>query len=265
MRTTLYLNWLDKDERVRMTEALPFLRNGEQNSREKLIQIASELYGKGTIIDFRSNNGHLPSEFRAQTYGKGRNFYTLMQFERKEVSDKCISVLGHRDNESYEWRYFYGISLCDEDRELYIISFSNACSPNWNNEYNAQMYVRLADVDFPILKDDGVMYRMDDSLHAAINAKIVENTPKFLQTENGIEMMVRDQHGNYKTLVGKDLDSVFRYYADNCTGYKNYRRQDASEWVIVDDNARQKFEEWKKTAVGLKSDFDKFYGGGIVD
>ena len=60
-------------------------------------------------------------------------------------------------------------------------------------------------------------------------------------------------------------DDVFRDYTDNYTGYRNYRRQMASEWEIVNDKAKASYEEWKKTAKGLKSDFDKFYGGGIVD
>lgn len=265
METSIYLSWLDKAERTRITDALPFLLNGEQKSRDELIQIASVLYGPNQMFRFVANNGHLPSEYRSQTYGGKKTFYTLIQFERKHLSDKCISVLGERDSYSYEWRYFYGISVCDEDRELYLISFSNACSPNWNLEYNAQMYVKLKEVDFPILKEDGELYRMDDSLHAAINEKIAQNQPQFLQTENFVLLSVKDQHGNYKTISGKNLDEVFRDYADNYTGYRNYRRQMASEWVIVSDNARQKFEEWKKTAKGLKSDFDKFYGGGIVD
>ena len=78
-------------------------------------------------------------------------------------------------------------------------------------------------------------------------------------------MVVKDQHGNYCTIEGKTLDDVFRDYADHYTGYRNYRRQMASEWEIVNDRAKASYDEWKKTAKGLKSDFDKFYGSGIVD
>jgi hypothetical protein len=76
---------------------------------------------------------------------------------------------------------------------------------------------------------------------------------------------VKDQHGNYCYIRGTDIDSVFRDYADNYTGYRNYRRQMASEWEIVDKATKRRYTEWQQTSTGLKSDFDKFYGGGIVD
>ena len=78
-------------------------------------------------------------------------------------------------------------------------------------------------------------------------------------------MVIKDQHGNTTEITNTTIDKLFKDFADNYTGYRDYRRQTASEWKIVDNTTRLKYEEWKKTAKDLKSDWDKFYGGGIVD
>lgn len=259
-RTKIYLNYLANDEKQKMTETMPFLRGGNDGKNE-LMSIADELYGEGVKLGFAYDNGHYPGEWRARYCDK--HFYTIIQFEQKHLTEKAISVFGKCDQ--WDWRYFYAISLCEEDRKLYVISYSNECSPNWNQKYDAQRFVELSTVDFPLLTEDGVIYRMDDALHAAINDRLAANRPVFMEADGNVIMTVRDQHGNYADIKGTSLDAVFRDYADNYTGYRNYRRQMASEWVIVGDAVRKRYEEWKKTAKGLKSDFDKFYGGGIVD
>lgn len=259
-RTKIYLNYLADAEKQKMTDTMSFLRGGNDGKNE-LIAIASDLYGEGIQLDFSWDNGHYPSEWRANYCDK--HFYTIIQFEQKHLTEKAISVLGKCDE--WDWRYFYAISLCREDRKLYVISYSNRCSPNWNQEYSAQRFIELSTIDFPLLTENGVIYRMDDALHTAINDRLAAKRPMFVEEEGNIVMTVRDQHGNYADIKGTSLDSVFRDYADNYTGYRNYRRQMASEWEIVSEVARERFEEWKKTAKGLKSDFDKFYGGGIVD
>jgi len=259
-KTKIYLNYLGKNEKERMTDTMPFLHGGNEG-KDELIAIARELYGEDVRLDFLWDNGHFPSEWRAN-YGD-KHFYTIIQFEQKHLTDEAISVLGKCDE--WDWRYFYAISLCEEDRKLYVMSFSNRCSPNWNQEYRAQQFMELAKVDYPLLREGCVIYRMDDALHAAINAHLAERKPMFTEKYGNVTMTVRDQHGNYAEIKGSTIDEVFRDYADHYTGYRNYRRQMASEWEIVDDGARQRFETWKKTATGLKSDFDKFYGSGIVD
>lgn len=262
--TKMYLNYLNEVESAKMTIALDFLNSGNPESKSKLISLASSLYSEDTRLYFICDNGRSPSEKSCRTYGKEKVFYTLIQFKQEDLTKQMTDELGIYDGE-WSWRYFYAISLCEQDRELYIVSFQNACCPNWNNEYNVRKYKNLQDVDFPILKKDCTIYRMDDSLHAAINEKLIENKITFNATENLVSMTIKDQHGNYCEINGKSVEDVFRNYADNFTGYRNYRRQMASEWEIVSDYARSLFEEWKKTAKGLKSDFDKFYGGGIVD
>ena len=262
MKTTIYLNCLSNDEKVRMTQTMPFLFGGNEG-KERIIQIADELYGEGKTLDFLWNNGHYPSEWRAQTRNKSKHFYTILQFERKYMTEQAIGVLGSCDD--FDWRYFYSISLCEEDRRLYVLSFSNACSPNWNDEYNVQKFVELDKVDFPLIREGYTIYRMDNALHGAINDALAQGKRMFVEKDGVVVMTVRDQHGNYTDIKGNSVESVFRDYADNYTGYRSYRKQMASEWKIVDEQALQRFEEWKKTAKGLKSDFDKFYGGGIVD
>lgn len=260
----MYLDYLDKVEKAKMTIALDFLHTANSESKNNLISLSADLYSKDARLRFLSDNGRCPSESSCRTYSKDKYFYTLIQFEQKDLTEQMIKELGSY-NGDWDWRYFYAISLGKEDRELYIVSFSNACSPNWNHEYNVQRYKKLMDVDFPILKEDCTIYRMNDSLHAAINEKLIAGKVTFHATKDIVSMVIKDQHGSYTKIVGKSLDDVFRDYADNYTGYRNFRRQMASEWEIVNEYARKMYEEWKATAKGLKSDFDKFYGGGIVD
>lgn len=262
-RIRIYLNYLDKNESVNMTNALTFLQTGEKAARDSFLEFANELYRKENKFEFVSDNGHYPDCAWAN-YGD-KHFTVVMQFKREYISEQGIGILGHNDGGSWDWRYFYGIAISDEERKIYALSYSNRCSPNWNNEYHAQRFVELSTIDFPLLTENGVIYRMDDSLHAAINARLAAKRPMFIEEEGNVVMTVRDQHGNYTDIKGTSLDSVFRDYADNYTGYRNYRRQMASEWEIVSDVVRERYEEWKKTAKDLKSSFDKFYGGGIVD
>ena len=47
--------------------------------------------------------------------------------------------------------------------------------------------------------------------------------------------------------------------------YEEYTTNELLNQNYTFDEVLELYEEWKKTAKGLKSDFDKFYGGGIVD
>lgn len=264
-KTKIYLSYLDSHEKMKMTEALDFLRTGEKAGKEAFLKMADNLYGKGVKLEFAWDNGNYPGEWQAVNRTKDLHFYTVMQFERKDMSEQAIEALGENDSDSFDWRYFYGVALCSENRKMYAISYSNRCSPNWNQEYWAQQFITLEDIDFPLIQKHSLVYRMDDVLHAAVNSEMFKNEPLYAEKDGEVMVVVKDQHGNYTEIVGETIDVVFRDYADNYTGYRNYRRQMTSEWEIVDNAIRQRFEEWKKTANGLKSDFDKFYGGGIVD
>lgn len=261
MKTRIYLNYLSNGENERMTKTLRFLQYADKLNLEIFTKLANEIYGKGIDLDFVWDNGHYPYEWRAN-HGE-LHFYTVMMYKKNHLTEQAIEVLGYTNDRDFP--YYYGISLCKEDRKLYLVSFSDRCSPNWNKEYRIRSYHDLQTVNFPILTKEGTIYRMDDALHAAINERLARTRPMFVEDDDKVVMVVKDQHGNYADIEGKTLDDVFRNYADNYTGYRNYRRQMASEWEIVDNKTRKKFEEWKQTAQGLKSDFDKFYGGGIVD
>lgn len=264
-KTRIYLNYLNGHEAAKMTDALNFLRKEDKSNKREFLKLTNELYGKEVKLNFVGDNGRMPSQWRAYThYGKQNHFYIVMQFERKTMHEEAIKVLGAND-ETFDWRYFYGIAVCEEDRKMYVLSYSNQYSPNWNEEYKVQNTCLLEDVDFPILQISSFIYRMDDALHAAINAILIEDEPTYVEENGKVKMVIKDQHGNYTDIEGATIDEVFRDFANNYTGYKSYRRQMASEWEIVNDEMRQRFDEWKKTARGLKSDFDKFYGGGIVD
>ena len=259
--TKIYLNYLNKDEKARMTNALSFLHSDDNESRSMFERVAAEIYGLDCKFSYPTDNGRRPIE--GTSGSNGVYLHTIVQFEQKDLTEDALKALGSCDE--WEWRYFYAIAIGKDDRKLYLVSFSNACSPNWNQEYKIQRRIELKYVDFLILKSSGLVYRMDDSLHAAINGELWSKEPAFTESADGVRIVVKDQHGNYCTIEGCTLDDVFRNYANNYTGYCNYRRQMASEWEIVDDAVRERFTDWKKTAKGLKSDFDKFYGGGIVD
>lgn len=256
-KTKMYLGYLRAPEREAMTNYLSFLHGRDNGSKEKMIGICASLYSKEKTLERLMDNGNAASG----SYAKG--YYVIIDFEGDSMSEQAISELGRCDE--WDWRYFYGIAVHKESRELFVISYSNAYSPNWNNEYKLHKVIPLKDVGFPLLKDGKLISRMDWALHGAINDDIYSKAVIFSQTDGAALIIVKDQHGNYCEIKGKTLDDVFRDYADNYTGYSNYRRQMASEWAIVSNFAREMYEEWLKTAKGLKSDFDKFYGGGIVD
>lgn len=260
-KTKIYLNYLDPKETEIMTEALPFLRNGGEKGKTELIELANDLYGGETKLELAWDNGNYPRGYRA--YGGGKHYLTIMEFQKRQLTKLAIKMLGCTDSSNFP--YTYAIMLCREDRRLYVASFSDCCSPNWNQEYSIECVKPIEDVDIPLLQRDGVVFRMDDALHGAINQRLAQNRPMFTEEKGCVTMMVCDQHGNYMEIEGTTVEQVFRKYADNCTGYRNFRRQMASEWAIVDEITRNRFEQWKKTAKSLKSDFDKFYGGGIVD
>ena len=263
MEKNIYLSYLNGDEKQRMTDALSFLRSNDKENKAMFERIVNETYGIEHELNYPTDNGNRPSESTSQ-YGSSY-YHTIVQFEFKYLTEDAIKALGENEKDQYCWRYFYAIAINKESRLPYLLSFSNACSPNWNNRYRVENAWPLKDVDFPILTQSGIIYRMCDSLHAAINDMLWKDKSTFTASADGIKMVVKDQHGNYCTIEGTTLEEVFRNYANNYTGYRNYRRQMASEWEIVNNKARESFVEWEKTAKGLKSDFDKFYGGGIVD
>lgn len=261
-KTKIYLNYLSKDEKEKMTGAMPFLTQGGTNGKKDLLDMANDLYGGDRQLETQWYNGHYPRAYRCNYYDD-MHFLTVIQFENGHLTEQALELLGETD--SSDWPYYYAIGLRREDRRLYAVSFEDRCSPNWNDEYRVVKWHPLEEVTIPLLKDGCTIYRMDDALHGAINARLAQKRPLFVQTDKEVRLTVNDQHGNYTEIVGETLEQVLRDYADNYTGYRNFRRQMASEWVITDERVRQQYEVWKEAAKGLKSDFDKFYGGGIVD
>lgn len=261
-KTKIFLNYLSKDEKEKMTGAMPFLTHGGTNGKKDLLDMANDLYGGDRQLDPQWDNGHYPSEYRCN-HCDDMHFLTVVQFEKGHLTEQALGLFGETD--SSDWPYYYAISLRREDRRLYAVSFEDRCSPNWNDEYRVIKWHPLEEVTIPLLKEGCTIYRMDDALHGAVNARLAQKRPLFWQTDKEVHLTVNDQHGNYTEIVGETLEQVLRDYADNYTGYRNFRRQMASEWVITDERVRRQYEAWKEDAKGLKSDFDKFYGGGIVD
>lgn len=262
-KVTMYLSCPNKEEKKKMAQALNFLYDINAEGKKKFLNTCKKLFSKDVKLDFAWDNGRYPEGTTCKAYDK--TFHSLILFNQDDLTEQMINVLGTSPYSEYSWRYLYAISLCEGDRELYIVSFMSRYVPNWNNEFEAQNYMKLKDVDFPILKEGCPIYKITACLHSKLNEQLIKGKRTFIEGAKSVSMVVKDQHGNYTTIKGNTLDDVFRDYANNYTGYCNYRRQTASEWVIVNEKASNKFKAWKETAKGLVSDFDKFYGGGIVD
>lgn len=261
-KVNLRLESLNKEERANMATVLDFLFNPDRPSKDIIINLVSQIYGN-KYFNIVSDNGHTPIAYHATTYEKDKHWFTLARFEENQMTSEALDFFGRDDDRDF--RRYYGLGICKEDGILYAVSLQERCSPNWNNAYLIGMVSPLKELSFPILKTNGTICAMCDTLHDAINNKIWSEKPLFLEEGGVVSMAVKDQHGNYCYIKGPSVDNVFRDYADNYTDYRSYRNQMASEWRIADPVTRQRYEEWKKSAAGLKSSFDKFYGGGIVD
>jgi hypothetical protein len=262
----LYINGINNNEKKVMTGFLSFLHNpSDTESKKRLTEMADKLYGRDIQIGLGWCDGHSAYESVARPrYQKDDCYYNLVKLGEHDVmTDKALNLLGKCLE--WDWRLRYSIALRSKDRKLYVISYSNAYSPNWNDVYDTDICIALDDIDFPLLKEGRVIERIENNLHAAINEKLYIGKKPFRVDANGVYMLVKDQHGNYTYVHGKTTDDVFREYADKYTGYRDFRRQGVSEWEIVGEMARENYNEWLKTAKGLKSSFEKFYGGGIVD
>lgn len=260
---TMYLSSIGKEEEKKMAQALNFLYDMNAEGKKKFLNMCKKLFSKDVKLFFSWDNGRYPEGTTSNTPNK--TFHTLILFQQDKLTEQMINALGQSPYPEHSWRYLYAISLREDDRELYIVSFMSRYVPNWNNEYEVQNYMKLKDVDFPILKEGCSIYKITACLHTKLNEQLIKGKKTFIEGAKSVSMVVKDQHGNYTTIKGNTLDDVFRDYANNYTGYCNYRRQTASEWVIVNEKASNKFKAWKETAKGLVSDFDKFYGSGIVD
>lgn len=261
----LRLGYIDNAENATLKESLAFLYNPQSETKSALMALADKLYGGDKRFEIVSDNGRTPEAYRAESSTRNKHFFTLVRFDDKNMTQEALNFFGW--SRDWDFRFYYGLCVCEEDRKLYIVSFKNTCSPNWNNEYYVVLPLPLdsEELDFPILKEDGTMYAICDSLHIALNEKYWETKPHYIEKDDYFAMLVKDQHGNYRYIEGESYNFVFRDYADNYTGYRNYRRQMASEWEIVSEEVKDDFELWKCLATGLKTDFDKFYGNGVVD
>lgn len=255
----LHLNYLSDQEKRGMTDNLSFLKTADKANRDNFIALAKSVYEDGPL-ELYKENGHPSSEWGCNCFEV--RFFTLLYFSRNTLTEPALERLG--TSHSRNFPYYYAICINEKTRGVFLVSFMDKCSPNWNDIYNMEHALPMEEVDFPILNNEGVVYRMEDNLHKAVNQQRYADHPTFINDEI-VKMLVCDQHGNYKYIEGRNVDSVFRDYADNHTGYRDYRRPTASEWSICDPTAKQMFDEWKANAVGLMSDFDKFYSGGIVD
>lgn len=260
--TRIYLNYLTRDEGFRLALiALPFLKRGGEEGKRELITASNNLYGADKKLDFGWDNGRYPDGYAV---AKGdKHYITLIKSEKRDMTQEALDLLGSTDNTNFP--YHYAIMLGREDRLLYVASFSDRYCPNWTNKYDMEHLMPIWDVTIPLLKEDAPICMMDDALHEELNRRLADGQPMSGESVGYAWFKVHDQHGNYTDVGGETMERAFRSYADNYTGYQSFRKPMASEWVICDPKVRERYNDWRKTAKGLKSDFDKFYGGAVVD
>lgn len=257
----LYLEYITKEEAQEIMPTMPFLTRGGGEGKESLVSMVNNIYDKSMGLKADWCNGRYPDEYCAEQGDK--LYYTLIEFSAEDMTEDAIKMFGKPTNEYFP--YYYAIMLGRDDRRLYVASFIDNGVPNWNTEYKIKRVESFENVTIPLIKDGCVFYKIDDALHREVNRIRYQSIPVFSETPGNVQMTVRDQHGHYKNIKGATIEEVFRDYADNYTGYQSFRRPRASEYIICDANARNRFDDWKMKAKGLKSDFDKFYGNAVVD
>lgn len=257
----IYLSYITKNEARKIMALMPFLTRGGEEGKNGLARIANKIYDKSMNLFYKSCNGRYPDEYAAMK--DDECFYTLIDFRKDAMTDEALERFGSTD--SINFSYYYAIMLGRNDRKLYVASFQDKYCPNWNLDYKVRHIEPFADVTIPLVRDGCVFTKIEDALHREINRIQAESRPAFIELPGYVQMMVCDQHGTYEDIIGDTVEDVFRDYADNYTGYQSFRRPGASEFVIYDPKVRERFNTWKATAKGLKSDFDKFYGGAVVD
>lgn len=234
---------------------------GDEISKRNFINLVRDVYGDSSSrypINLKYRGGN--PEYESSATWNDRMLYTIVKFERRRdyctLSKEALEELG--DYESN----FYGIMIDRESRELYLASFSE--TDGWNRRYRVCRCMKLEDVNFPILSKVEKYY-IDGAILSEMKRHAYKGKPMYGKTNNGVWVMIRNNGGQYERLEGSSLDDVFREYADHYTGYKSYKRTYAVDWDICDNDLKKEYDKWAKTATGLKSDFDKFYGNGVVD
>jgi len=158
------------------------------------------------------------------------------------------------------------------DHRLYFGMVCENCSPNWNNQ--CELFTRpvdLATIGRSLCASADDIYMIEESFASILNQIDAENKDysdyiTAPDTDGMYKVTIMDDSNSSRlTVTGRTKDDVFRKIANEYQGRRNFRRPDVPEYKIVDPHTFAAYIDWKRTAKGLVSDFDKFYGGGIVD
>ena len=155
------------------------------------------------------------------------------------------------------------------DGHLYYGTVHESYCPNWNHECEvvSGTIVPLCDK-----VSKGIPDMMEETFMCFINEydeRDREHQDHVQEPDYSGMYMVwvkDDRTAELKSVTSGSIDNLFAYIANEMQGYRDYRRQDAAEYVILNEDTERMFSTWKLQNPNLlKSGFSKFYGEGIVD
>lgn len=223
----------------------------------------TDYYSKVDKFDMYRPNGNTPYEYGATDY-TGHTLYAIVGIDRRNLNQEHRAA-SHK--ESGDFPTYYAISVDSKTNELFFMAYSDVCSPNWNREYRVIKATPLEDIGTPLVDSYKKISKIDKSVLQFIRDNAEENDDDFYKCDDGIWSITiqADLTGARVTLKGSSKEDIFRNIADNYQGQRNMRCPSTSNYDLVSVKGKAEFDEWIKTAKGLKSSFDKFYRGGFVD
>lgn len=160
------------------------------------------------------------------------------------------------------------VMLDINDFKLYKGIIYEPYAPNWNHEYRIEYKEEMKDGMTAFNSMEELFY-VERTFLSILHDDFYKRCVDFVEQPDSdglFKVTIADDRTGRRIVIGdKSIDAVFKTIADKYQGIRNYRRMNAVECDIVNADTKKKFDDWKLTASGLKSDFDKFYGGGIVD
>lgn len=264
----IYPEYVNMSSTKDISSLLSFLVLTDANSIKEIVSALYPMLTSSLSKSFQYNDV-------AVSRRAGHRYWTIIKLKNSFVNKSLLpegSLIDFKDDRYREFPEWAAVCIKEGDTsDLHFCIFYENYSPNWNHEavlLKAEPLTSLIEHGNIISSLDGV--RQIDRTAQRLMRDHLNATYKDFVTEPDSDgffkvYIAEERTGLVKCVADKSVDNVFRTIANDYQGHRNYRRPNAYEFVPKNDNTRVVFEDWKKTASGLTSDFDKFYGGGIVD
>lgn len=205
----------------------------------------------------------------------GEKYRVLIRLANSFVNKELLPagcLDNFKDDRYQEFPQWAAVCVKEGDAtDLHFCIFYERFSPNWNHEADIIKAVPLKTVieyGSVITSLNGIK-QIDRTAQRLMREHLHTEYKDFISEPDSDGLfkvyISDDRTGRVVCVTGSTVDDVFRTIANDYQGHRNYRRPDACEFAPANDDTKVIFEKWMKTAKGLTSDFDKFYGGGIVD